>query len=108
MLTLLRPITFASLLVTPLILARKPRCLFSFVFGVLYPFFVVDHRNVFKTKVISSEVLPLLLETGECLGPADGYPTLTAVSFSHFYTPLLQASVCVCGGFDVSSEHIFM
>ncbi|CAM9771375.1 unnamed protein product [Hapterophycus canaliculatus] len=40
---------------------------------------------------MSSEVLPLLLETGECLGPAEGYPTLTAASFSHFYTALLQA-----------------
>ncbi|CAM9123067.1 unnamed protein product [Ectocarpus sp. 12 AP-2014] len=42
-------------------------------------------------EVMASEVLPLLLETGDCLGPAEGYPTLTAASFSHFYTPLLQA-----------------
>ncbi|CBJ26655.1 conserved unknown protein [Ectocarpus siliculosus] len=42
-------------------------------------------------EVMGSEVLPLLLETGDCLGPAEGYPTLTAASFSHFYTPLLQA-----------------
>lgn len=45
---------------------------------------------------MSSEVLPLLLETAECLGPAEGYPTLTAASFSHFYTPLLQASLSHC------------
>lgn len=46
----------------------------------------------FPPQVMSSEVIPLLLETGECLGPAEGYPTLTAASFSHFFTPLLQAS----------------
>eukprot|EP00904_Undaria_pinnatifida_P010786 jgi/Undpi1/6838/HiC_scaffold_21.g09314.m1 len=44
-------------------------------------------------EVMSSEMLPLLLETGECLGPAEGYPTLTAASFSHFFTPVLQALV---------------
>eukprot|EP00752_Nemacystus_decipiens_P018674 g16742.t1 len=56
-------------------------------------------------EVMSSEVLPLLLETGECLGPADGYPTLTAVSFSHFYTPLLQALLsCWKDGTDYSCK----
>lgn len=39
---------------------------------------------------MASEVLPLLLETGESVGPAEGYPTLTAASFSHFFAPLLQ------------------
>eukprot|EP00903_Cladosiphon_okamuranus_P011447 g10784.t1 len=56
-------------------------------------------------EVMSSEVLPLLLETGDCLGPADGYPTLTAASFPHFYTPLLQALLtCWREGTDYSSK----
>ncbi|CAM9484206.1 unnamed protein product, partial [Sphacelaria rigidula] len=44
-------------------------------------------------EVLSTEVVTLLLETGDCLGPAEGYPTLTAASFIHFFTPLLQALV---------------
>ncbi|CAN0219224.1 unnamed protein product, partial [Pylaiella littoralis] len=56
-------------------------------------------------EVMASEVLPLLLETGECLGPAEGYPTLTAASFSHFYTPLLQALLfCWKEGTDFSAK----
>ena len=42
-------------------------------------------------KVMSTEMLPLLLETGDCLGPTEGYPTLTAASFTFYFTPLLQA-----------------
>ncbi|CAM9211941.1 unnamed protein product [Discosporangium mesarthrocarpum] len=58
-------------------------------------------------EVMSTEVLPLLLETGASLGPTEAYPTLTAASFTHFFTPLLQSLVsCWRDGTDFSGKWV--
>ena len=41
----------------------------------------------------AGDVLPLLLDTEFCKGPANGYPKLVKTSFVQFFTPMLKLLV---------------